>query len=119
MKTNLTFKSIKYVVNYEKKIVACIIEAKINSFNIPYGENFKVVALSRCSPMDTFNEETGRRIAESRAKIKAYSRAMGYQKDLCNYLRQSYNAYLKMDEGVRFCGVLVKREKEHLEQLIN
>lgn len=43
--------------------------------DVDYEGIFKVKGVAKCSPSDTFNEELGKRIAESRAKKKMFRTA--------------------------------------------
>jgi len=59
-------KETKYFVNPEKKTVVCIITVQDDYFR----EIHCFEGKAKCSPEDTFDEETGRKIAQKRAYIK-------------------------------------------------
>jgi hypothetical protein len=60
-------------IRFDKKFIKKL----VNGLNIKYKlgshEGFTVVGIARCDESDSFNEVTGKRVAESKAKIKAYS----------------------------------------------
>lgn len=70
--------------------------------------------IAKCDKSDTFCEETGRRIAESKASIKAYS-------SLKKLLFKATNRLLdEMREAVRYHGrlaILEDMERNHLYEL--
>ncbi len=90
MRNRILIKKSSFHVDETNKVVICTLECSMqlnkhsawNSIdgemfkNIPYvswsGE-FVTKAKARCSATDTFNAETGKRIAESRAKAKMFS----------------------------------------------
>lgn len=62
--------------------------------------SFVVKAKAKCSPEDTFNKETGIRIAESRAHMKALDKASKYVEGVLSKLslitsdlKQDYNKF--------------------------
>ena len=75
----------KYIVNKESGVVVCIIkvqpnrtdcnrwwESRISDF-IDHYDEFTFVGVARCHKDDTFDEQKGKYIAESKAKCKMYS----------------------------------------------
>lgn len=90
MRTRMKIVSRKFYVNTEKKAVTCVIKVDPSIYSHPcYGlvrdfmlynskklpdllKDYIFTATAKCSPLDTFDEEKGRRIAESRAKLKAF-----------------------------------------------
>ena len=92
MKNRVGITRAKYIVNPEKKVVVCVLECNMQLCkhpaymdiypymwnNLPFVDGngtFKVRAIARCNEEDAFNEEAGKRIAESRAKGKAFATA--------------------------------------------
>ena len=83
----------EYKVNSEKGIVICILECSTGVENtgvwttvshnwwerklplVDFYGKFTVKGIARCNDVDTFDEVIGKRIAESRAKTKAYRTA--------------------------------------------
>ena len=89
MKTKLRTES-KFIVKPENKVVVCIMKVDMQLTNsecwysidpkwwatkapkVNYCGEFIVTAIARCNSEDTFDEATGKKIAESRAKSKAF-----------------------------------------------
>lgn len=82
----LHFVDKKYIVNKEAGTVVCIIKVRLRRmdrnrwydaclhefFNSDYNE-FAFVGVAKCHKDDTFDEQKGKYIAESKAKCKMYS----------------------------------------------
>ena len=86
--------------------------------NLPLVDNngtFKVRAIARCNEEDTFDEEAGKRIAESRAKGKAFATAAKVYKEIEKYF---LNCAALVNESVEACEQTVKVEEAHVELLI-
>lgn len=122
----------EYKVNPEKGIVICILECETGVEHTPvwgtvsyswwkkrlplvdfYGK-FTVKAKARCNKDDKFDEVIGKRIAESRAKAKAYMVAFKFW-DICAK---------EIEKDAYFCNNLKKncalaniKEVEHIEEL--
>lgn len=112
----LHFVDKKYVVNKEEGVVVCIIKCRLRKldrprwcyaclndfFNGEYNE-FAFVGVAKCHKDDTFDEQKGKYIAESKAKCKLYSSAETLLKKSFDKLRSLtddvvahinlYNAY--------------------------
>lgn len=111
----IIFKTKKFVVN--EKAVVCIIDTSLDYFDF-YGDtvegsviqnvsnkrfemnnqrpamqtlHFKGVA--KCKESDTFDEKTGRNIAEKRAMIKVYNYYKKFFKDCCNRLEKNLDKF--------------------------
>lgn len=77
-------------------------------------EKFIVKAKARCSEVDTFDIEVGKRIAESRAKVKMYSIATRVYK-LCS---EALSKYAKECEySTIACKQAMEIEDEHVLKL--
>ena len=76
---------------------------------------FKVRAIARCNEEDAFDEEAGKRIAESRAKGKAFATAAKVYKEIEKYF---LNCAALVNESVEACEQTVKVEEAHVELLI-
>lgn len=79
----------KYYIHSHNGTVTCVIECKM--LGLPYipkiakqffdnnecfrNYDFKVKGIAKCSPGDTYDEQKGLRIAESKAKLKALKKA--------------------------------------------
>ena len=79
-------------------------------------QSFSVTAIAKCDPKDTFDIETGRRIAESRATIKALNIIDG----LIDNTRQDLNNIKdKLRSYSIKTNLILNKENKHLELLIN
>lgn len=121
-----------YIVNPEKKVVVCVLECDMQLekhpawydihskmwANLPLVTSdgtFKVRAIARCNEEDVFNEEAGKRIAESRAKGKAFATAAKVYKEIKRYFS---NCAALVNESVEACKQAMKVEEAHVELLI-
>lgn len=104
MKTGITITDVKYYINKEKKTVVCTITAN--------GLTFKGKA--KCSSNDTFDDIKGRRISESKAKRRLFTKAaQEYEKRA-----KSYHKQYELDNiRAKFCYNLADREWEHVIKL--
>lgn len=132
MRNRVKITKANYVVNPEKKVVVCVLECDMQLYkhpawdyiysnmwaNLPLVDlcgSFKVRAIARCNEEDAFNEEAGKRIAESRAKGKAFATAAKVYKEIEKYF---LNCAALVNESVEACEQAVKVEKAHVELLI-
>jgi hypothetical protein len=132
MKNRVGITRANYIVNPEKKVVVCVLECNMQLCkhpvymdiypymwnNLPFVDangTFKVRAIARCNEEDAFNEETGKRIAESRAKGKAFATAAKVYKEIEKYFLK---CAALVNESVEDCEQTVKVEEAHVELLI-
>lgn len=132
MRNRVKITKASYIVNPEKKVVVCVLEcdmqlqkhpAWIDIYpkmwaNLPLVDldgTFKVRAIARCNEEDAFDIETGKRIAESRAKSKAFATAAKVYKEIEKYF---LNCAALVNESVEACEQTVKVEEAHVELLI-
>lgn len=132
MRNRVKITKANYVVNPEKKVVVCVLKCNMQLCkhpawddiypnmwaNLPLVSNngtFKVRAIARCNEEDSFDEEAGKRIAESRAKGKAFATAAKVYKEIEKYF---LNYAALVNESVEACEQAVKVEKAHVELLI-
>lgn len=132
MRNRVKITKANYIVNPEKKVVVCVLECDMQLSkhpawndiypniwaNLPLvGMNgtFKVRAIARYNEEDAFNEEAGKRIAESRAKGKAFATAAKVYKEIEKYF---LNCAALVNEPVEACEQTVKVEEAHVELLI-
>lgn len=80
------------------------------------GFEFKVSAKAKCSPNDTFDEVKGKRIAESRANIKAYNKIMSILAYCNGYYLNLSECY--KNKCMKVVGIN-KGEVNHLKTLLN
>ena len=132
MKNRVKITKANYIVNPEKKVVVCVLECDMqlqkhpawneiypymwaNLLRVDNNGTFKVRAIARCNEEDTFDEEAGKRIAESRAKGKAFATAAKVYKEIEKYF---LNCAALVNESVEACEQTVKVEEAHVELLI-
>lgn len=110
MKTGITFSKSKFYVDEHKKTVICSIKITFIDRVIEFKGK------SKCSPEDTFDAIKGKRIAESRAKAKAYSIAARIYREYEKFLMDKL---FKARDKADFCEFLTKREALHIIELSN
>lgn len=132
MRNRVKITKANYVVNPEKKVVVCVLECDMQLqkhpawqdiypnmwANLPFVSNngtFKVRAIARCNEEDSFDEEAGKRIAESRAKGKAFATAAKVYKEIEKCF---LNCAALVNESIEACEQTVKVEEAHVELLI-
>ena len=116
----------KYIIHPFNKAVVCIIECSIPS--LPYNEEihrkfselsycneFTVKAVAKCNNKDTYDEKAGMRIAESRAKFKALSKA---HKIMLHYQEIMSKEYNVINNSIEFFADELCKEKHHINKLI-
>lgn len=122
MKTKVSIVDKKYYINNVKNTVTCVLECSVKTQDIPewWGIHnspfFTVRGIAKCSPLDTFDEELGLKIAESRAKKAMFIK-----------MHQMLNKVLAsiMEDAEDVTSAIVgndlaaSREKEHLKELLN
>ena len=132
MRNRVKITKASYIVNPEKKEVVCVLECDMQLCKHPAWEDiypnmwdnlplvasngaFKVRAIARCNEEDTFDEEAGKRIAESRAKGKAFATAAKVYKEIEKCF---LNCVALVNESVEACEQTVKVEEARVELLI-
>lgn len=103
MKNGVTINKINYIINPEKKIIICIMQCYIDYHKtlpkrdvysymwrkrLPYIDHkgdFTVKAIAKCSKEDTFNKTIGKKLAESRANLKAFKIAAKFYDAIYSY----------------------------------
>lgn len=132
MRNRVRITKASYIVNPGKKVVVCVLECDMQLqkhpawtdiypkmwANLPLVDScgtFKARAVARCNEEDAFNEEVGKRIAESRAKGKALAAAAKVYREIKKYF---LNCAALVDESVEACEQAVKVEEAHVELLI-
>ena len=131
MKTRLRTNS-EFIVKPENKVVVCIMSVDMQLINSEcwyfvnsawwatkapmvngYGE-FTVTAKARCNPNDTFDEVTGKRIAESKAKTKAFKIAKNVWNCIAKGLTKRANIANTMAKN---CAAMEEIESNHVKEL--
>ena len=122
----------EYKVNSEKGIVICILECATGvdctdvwttvSHNwwkrklplVDFYGKFTVKAIARCNGIDKFDEVIGKRIAESRAKTKAYRTAYKFwsicARNISSMVKFCYST-------ASACEIAETKEREHVKEL--
>lgn len=123
----------KFIVKPENKVVICNMRVEMKlmdselwpvvrgewwSTKAPkvndFGE-FVVTAKARCNSVDTFDETIGKRIAESRAKAKAFKIA----KNVWNCIaKELYNNSKLAEERAKNCKIVEEVELKHVKELV-
>ncbi len=131
MRTSVKTES-KFIVKPENKVVVCNISVDMQIYKSGgyryvdpnwwatkapkvncYGE-FTVTAIARCNSEDTFDEATGKKIAESRAKAKAFKTATNVWNCIAKGLEEKANMARTM---ARNCELVREVEVKHVEKL--
>lgn len=131
MKTKLKTNS-EFIVKPESKVVICKMKVSMQLFDsdlwdyIDYdwwvtkapmvnthGE-FTVTAKARCNPNDTFDEVIGKRIAESKAKTKAFKIAKNVWNCIAKGLTEKANIANIMAKN---CAAMEEIESNHVKEL--
>lgn len=122
----------KFIVKPEDKVVVCKMKVDMQ-LNKPeywdytlqinwrdkapmvnYKGEFTVTAKARCSSEDTFDEVIGKRIAESRAKAKAFKIAKNVWSCIAKDLSSKAKTAEKMAEN---CTIVEEVEVRHVTEL--
>lgn len=79
--------NIKYIVKEEEKLVVSLVSmAIVNVHNNKVAMTFTCQGLSKCSPEDTFDVVSGKRLARAKAEKKAYIKFAAFLKDFMKRL---------------------------------
>lgn len=134
-RTKVNVISTKYV--QRNNITVCIIKFRLNCFNSVlnlkdlhkiakkwtntsnyriFEHIFEVKGISKCLEGDAFDETLGKRIAESRAKVKMYRMAEAIYKDVADCIEEYLTYYEELSSN---CGVVGYNEGLHVIDLYN
>jgi hypothetical protein len=136
MKNRVKIIKSDFFVNPEKKIVVCVLECDMQLEKHPTWDGiysymwsksrvnlhvdnsgvFTVKAIARCNERDTFDENLGKKIAESKANCKAFAIAEKVYKEIEKYFLN--NAAL-IHKSVQACEQSRISEKLHFDCLTN
>lgn len=118
----------RFIIHPHHQTVVCIIECSIPHLPVDfeiykkfsdltcYNYNFKVKAVAKCNTNDRYNEETGIRIAESRAKEKALNKAM---KIMQHYETLKIKEMSVVEHSLNFFKDELIKERKHIAKLIS
>lgn len=132
MKNRVKIVKSDFFVNPEKKIVVCVLECDMQLEKHPtwndihfymwsnsrVGSNgmFTVKAIARCNERDIFDENLGKKIAESKANCKAFTIAEKVYKEVEKYF---LNSAEKIHKSVLACEQSRIAEEFHFDCLTN
>lgn len=123
-KLKLAFKEPQYIINKKKNTVTCILNC-IYAYNLydhmPPQKNYNyrskcfiACGVARCNSKDIFDEVIGKRIAESKAKTKAY---FIYTKKLQNIKKLLLKSQQVIDYNISVMSDFINREEKHYKLL--
>ena len=133
MRSNLKIEKIDYRVNEEKRTVACILTCNMQLRTHPaydmhfyyqwkkrmpklgYNGEFTVSATAKCNEEDVFDVEIGKRIAESRAKQKAFGIAGRVYVEVFNEVVAAVGL---INLSIDACASAFDVEEKHIKELI-
>ena len=131
MRTRVQIVKRNFHVNKEKSVVTCVIttwnspntslEDYIDGYSYATKDRrvqcrHTFVATAKCSPLDTFDENKGKRIAESRAKVKAFKYYMNVYTKISQVLNNVSVDILNLALACRYAS---ETELKHIEELDN
>lgn len=126
MKTRV--KVVEKKFHTSNKVTVCIISCDLQLIKHPaydvlsyrslvkYDKIFTVKAIARCEEGDTFDPILGRRIAESKAKSKAFEYAAKVYKNLAEEL---LNISTSLIASYDACKCAVQTEDDHIYELVD
>ena len=132
MKNSVHISKTEYHVDKENKVVLCTLYVDTQLHKHPvwvsisrdffakrfpfisYGGEFIVKAKARCNKEDEFDEVVGKRIAESRAKAKAYRTAYKFW-SIC--AKNIGNMVRFCNSTSSACAAAMIKEGEHIKEL--
>jgi translation elongation factor EF-4 len=133
MKNRVHIEETEYHVDKENKVVLCTLHVHTQLFKHPawisisrdffvkrfpfieYNGEFIVKAKARCNKEDVFDEVIGKRIAESRAKVKAYNIASRMWECITKAMNE---LALQCNTTMVACAKAEIIEREHVKELI-
>lgn len=131
MKTGVRTEA-KFIVKPENKVVVCKLDVdmhladyqcwfmlrasmwKTKAPKVDEFGKFTVTAIAKCNPKDEFNESVGRRVAESRAKAKAFKTAKNVWKCISEVLTKEILGASNMESN---CEMAERFEMKHVKKL--
>lgn len=109
----LSFKKTTYVISNNNTYCKIKCAIKRNGTII---EEFNVLGKAMLSDGDEYNETIGRRIAESKAKRKAYLKARNYVFNIHKTISEEADDFLYC---TKIMEKLFNKESEHIKNLVN
>lgn len=121
----MTMRVVKYIVHEQNKAITCIMacdfpklpynEKVDKKFNLEFFNEFTVKGVAKCRPGDTYDEQTGCRIAESKAKLKAFKKA---EKIMRTYYENVLSEMRNTEQSISFFEEEYRRENSHYTKLL-
>lgn len=112
MRTSIKRIDSKYFIDEKKGVTVCVISGYTHLLG--HSERFEVKAVSRCHKDDKYNKNFGRRLAESRAKLKMFKLAEKRANLIYTELNRMANEMGAIKSANLACQ---KIESEHLTKL--
>ena len=130
MKSRVEIYKTSFFVNEEKKIVTCIITADFNINKLEHppltyltpkvfvengiGNSSAIVevGIAKCNPLDVFDIDKGKRIAESRAKQQIFKKANRFYTSVSVEIESKISYF---DELAETCLRISQNEIDYLE----
>lgn len=131
MRTRVQIIKRNFYVNKEKGVVTCVIttwnspNTSLGDYIDGYGYATKdrrvlcrhtFIATAKCSPLDIFDENKGKRIAESRAKVKAFKYYMNVYTKISQVLN---DVSTEISNIALACKYASETELKHIKELDN
>lgn len=133
MKPGIKIVECNYYTNKDAGTVTCVLQCNMNLYSTALGDlirgyspgsmNYKadlpngvfvVRGIARCSPDDTFDETVGKRIAESKAKAKAFLTGKAIMQV---WIRQLEKLTSYCYQRAKRCALAAIHEQSHLLDL--
>lgn len=133
MKPGIKIVECNYYTNRENGTITCVLQCNMYLYGTALGDlirgyspgsiNYKadlpngvfiVRGIARCSPDDTFNETVGKRIAESKAKAKAFLKGEAIMHE---WIRQLEKITSYVQDRANSCYRAFAHEQKHLTDL--
>lgn len=130
MKSRVEIYKTNFFINEEKKVVTCVTTADLNivKLNFPHiilstnkvftklgidnTTEVVEVGIAKCNPMDVFNIEKGKKIAESRAKQQLFKKVSKLYEFINDEILNISSYY---DELSETCLNIAQNESDYLE----
>lgn len=106
----------RFVVNEEKRTVACICDCRFKYivFGSYKNEPFSVTAVAKCHTNDKFDEELGKKIARAKAENKAYQICALECKLYKKHLNRALKNFTEFKEKANKC---IEHNKGYIERI--
>lgn len=102
-----------YFINEDAKAIACVVELTLENEGKYFP--FKASGKAKCSKHDTYDEKVGKRIAYTRAKIKALADMKRCLKEALKEAKSIYESVEANTSKVQGC---INAETESLKRLL-